>query len=337
MGCTGWHGITTDRNTIGVGRTCAHTSLPPSLLFIKPASSSSFNIMSILNMFTEASLDNAKQYIGAEKRRKLNEIDEHQQGIDDCQQRFDQLEEHEYAITTEKKERREQYSEEDSEKGDSDDEAPNQESPSDDNGPEDQWSAVAAHMSKNPERGLKEAGEFLLPPLDNAAISSDGSSSVGDFDFNQEEWQQAMQGLFMGSDEFFPGVVFGIKENNKKCDWGSFMAVAQTLTICENVHYAFWFILKELGLFSDLYDDIESFIVRLNNVADKFALETILKDAFWSLLVQLWVAEKFVDKKSDFSFEFAENVKTAIRNRLSNCKQYPVDKSSIDEYHRQKF
>ena len=186
--------------------------------------------------------------------------------------------------------------------------------------------------------------QFFSPPAspghnNDQDKTSDSSSDIADDYFTNKEYLKALNFLASNDDEFGGGS--SVKEGggmlNKRCEWGFLSDVAQVVTIHDDINYAFWYILKELGLFSGMYDSFDTFVKRLNNLADVFVLEVVLRDLFWSILVQLWVAEHFVTKRTDFSFEFAETVKTTLRHRLTYCKQHPIDKSNIDGYHRQKI
>jgi len=110
-------------------------------------------------------------------------------------------------------------------------------------------------------------------------------------------------------------------------DWHQFSEVAQRVPMKPGDRQAVHWLAKQLGLFSGHYDSIESFMVRLNNTVDVFLLELLLEDEVWSA--------KMVSGETNYSDEFAVEVKSAVKDRLKFCKENPIDERLVDGFRRQ--
>ncbi|CAN0422810.1 unnamed protein product [Ectocarpus sp. 13 AM-2016] len=85
-----------------------------------------------------------------------------------------------------------------------------------------------------------------------------------------------------------------------------------------------------------MFPDIDTYMMRLNNIADIFLMECLLKDVVWSTLMQLWVVESIKTGKV-FSSEISDMMRKIVSFRLQKCQEKPVEIDNVNQFGRQKM
>ena len=97
-----------------------------------------------------------------------------------------------------------------------------------------------------------------------------------------------------------------------------------------------WSSLRDVGLFSLEYVDIEHFVMDLQNIVCPNKLGAILTDSCWTTLVQIWIAEGIHDKNMTFSSNKCNVLLSALCSVVEEHKQRPLPAIKIDVYGRKK-